>query len=66
MIYVSRDIKRLYLSYDSMIQLGIISRDFPTVGLFVDDQENQQGIPKKLKEKSNQPVGSICGATKDD
>ena len=34
MIYVSRDVKRMYLSYDSMIGLGILGRSFPCIGQF--------------------------------
>lgn len=32
MMYVSQDVKSLYLSYDSMLELGIINPDFPKVG----------------------------------
>jgi len=35
MIYVSRDVKSLYLkSYDTMLALGVIKADFPFVGEF--------------------------------
>ena len=51
MIYVSRDIKCLYLSYDSMLRLGVINRDFPAVGTF----KKPRGYNKKdrLMENSN-------------
>jgi len=32
MIYVSRDVKTLYLSYDTMLDLAIINPGFPTIG----------------------------------
>ena len=34
MIYVSRDVKALYLSYRTMLELGIINSNFPAVGTF--------------------------------
>lgn len=34
MIYISRDVKSLYLSFDTMLALGILSPNFPSVGEF--------------------------------
>ena len=68
MMYVSRDVKTLYLSYDSMLQLGIINQDFPTVGKFSSDP-NMPDPPdpaRHITSPSEPPVGSICGATTDD
>jgi len=34
MIFISRDVKSLYLSYDTMLALGVINADIPFVGEF--------------------------------
>lgn len=65
MIYVSRDVKCLYLSYDSMLQLGIINSDFPTVGKF-SNTPYEETLSGPQTATAQLPVGSICGATKDD
>ena len=65
MIYVSRDIKCLYLSYDSMLQLGILNRDFPAEGTFKNNISNKK-VSTGPQANVTLPVGSICGATNDD
>ena len=54
MTYVSPDAKSLYLSYDTMLQLGIVDVNFPTVGVH---QRSSAAISNP---------GSICGATSED
>lgn len=63
MVYVSRDVRSLYLSYDSMLQLGVINYDFPVVGKFQTKPTDTLRIDEESSPPSN---GSICGATKDD
>ena len=62
MVYVSRDVRSLYLSYDSMLQLGIINHDFPTAGKFRVDSTGT--FPESRSAMSSS--GSICGASNDD
>jgi len=61
MIYVSKDVKSLYLSYDTMLDLGILNRNFPQIGMFQDKE--QSSIQNSDISMSS---GMICGATKDD
>ena len=35
LIYVSRDVKTMYLSYETMLSLGIVNHEFPSVGQFM-------------------------------
>ena len=64
MVYISRDANALHLSHKTMLQLGIINSDFPTIGKF------NNRTCKVTRETSSQAAissdGSICGATKDD
>ena len=67
MVYINRDIKALYLSYNSMLQLGIINRDFPTVGKFQQELDNKRSKdPKKSTETlaGPSPVASTCDVTR--
>jgi len=68
MIYVSRDVKSLYLSFDTMLDLGILCKDFPKVGMFSTSFKEAEvcsddtiTIAAKID-----PIGMICGATRDD
>ena len=42
MIYVSRDVKGFYLSYSTMVDLGMLARDFPTL-------HHRQWLRKSMK-----------------
>ena len=63
MIYVSRDVKSLYLSYDTMLDLGILNKNFPQIGMFPSDQ---QQTSSRNSDTPRMNTGMICGATKDD
>ena len=41
MVYVSRDANAMYLSYDSMLGLGILSHEFPQIGRFLPQVDHQ-------------------------
>jgi len=66
-IYVSQDVKCLYLSHNTMLELGIINHDFPTVGTF-SSSEKAPHIPCNNSPActTTHSIGRICGATKDD
>ena len=63
MIYISRDVQSLYLSYDTMLDLRIWNINFSQIGMFPSDQ--QQTLSKN---SDTLPIntGMICGATKND
>ena len=64
-LYVSQDVKSLFLSYDSMLSLGIICPEFPKIGMFPpQDNNNSQKATNINVLTSN--VDGICGGTKDD
>ena len=63
MVYISRDVKSFYLSYDTMLDLGMLHRDFPRVGKFIGACN---GILTTNNHDFGLPDGYICGATKDD
>ena len=67
MIYVSPDVKRFYLCYDTMLALGILNRDFPKVGAFSHSQPDEE-IGNTLKSRASDTESGfrmICGATKE-
>ena len=64
MVYVSRDVKSLYLSYDTMLELGIIDSDFPVVGKF--SPTLKPAKTNNVYPSGSTSAGSICGATRDD
>lgn len=55
-IYVSDSVDDFYLSYDSMLDLGIIDRAFPTIGAY---NTPTQSVPEKDYPPASLPVGSI-------
>lgn len=55
MVYVGRDVKCLFLSFDTMLSLGIICPTFPRIGMF----------PTTAEEETMRR-GTICGSTRDD
>jgi len=65
MIYVSPDVKRCYLCYDTMLALGILNSDFPKVGVFSTYQLGSQ-VCDDSAVSTRSCVGTICGATKED
>ena len=66
-IYVSQDVKSLYLSYNTMLELGIINTDFPAVGNFpMTHRPNSHCTDKSVVHSVIDTVGRICGATKND
>ena len=56
MVYVSRDVPTMYLSYDTMVSLGIVNKDFPKIGQFPSNIEPTNST-------ANDSSGKICGAT---
>lgn len=60
MIYVSKDVKSLYLSYDTMLDLRILYKNFPQIGMFSDKEHSS--IQNSDTSVSS---GMICGSTKD-
>ena len=66
MIYVSQDVKSLYLSYDSMLELGIINSDFPKIGQFLPSPTVNNDSAEMASNVASTTIGSICGTTKDD
>ena len=48
MVYVSRDVRSLYLSFDTMLDLGILNRNFPKIGHFSKPvgSSNEKGTKK--------------------
>ena len=55
-VYVSRDVSTMYLSYDTMVNLGIVNRDFPQIGLYSANPETDPVMPPSDSESS-----LICG-----
>jgi len=67
MIYVSRDVKTLYLSYDTMLDIGIINPGFPTIGEYsTTTQPSLNSHGTITEDVITTSEGTICGATKDD
>lgn len=70
MVYVSRDVKSFYLSYDTLINLGILPGSFPCVGEFNNTNHNATDSSASRNDNNSdetgQPCGLICGATNDD
>lgn len=60
MIYVSQDVRRLYLSFDTILELGIGNRDFPAVEQF------SASPNRHLTARKAHSVAEICGTTRDD
>jgi len=65
MVYVSRDVTTLYLSYDTMVDLGIVNHSFPTIGQF-DPASNWTKSTSRQRTANNDSPVSICGAATDD
>ena len=60
MIYISRGMTKMYLSYETMVALGIVNHNFPLV-----DQFRLSINPKPSKKPStDESTGGIGGATK--
>ena len=68
MIYISRDVTTRYLSYDSMVALGIVNHDFPMVGQFsLSTNPTPSKRPSSMSsDMTDDSTGRICGATKID
>lgn len=68
MVYVSRDVKSLYLSYDTMLSLGIIDSGFPQVGKFTPAHQIEYTRVHTIngEDRNEMTLSSICGDTKDD
>ena len=49
MVYVSRDVKTMYLSYDTMVGLGILNRNFPCVGQFQNNTASVDAVAQEEK-----------------
>ncbi|XP_066924129.1 uncharacterized protein [Clytia hemisphaerica] len=60
-VYVSKDVSELYLSYDTMVNLGIVNRGFPQVGMYSANPSIDPVVPSP-----DTDVTSICGVTKTD
>lgn len=56
-VYVSRDVTTLYLSYDTMVDLGIVNRDFPRIGQYSANSKAEQ-VPLSTIQDA-----SICGVS---
>ena len=71
MIYVSRDVKGFYLSCSTMIELGMLSRDFPKPGCAL-PQVTQNTSPDNPQVESTHSTAELriihggCGAPRDD
>ena len=67
MIYVSRDVKSLYLSYSSMLELGIINPDFPAVGMYTTSPSppEEHNEIRTVNQAGDMLIGDICGASTD-
>lgn len=59
-VYVSRDVSSLYLSYNTMVDLGIVNRDFPQVGLHSNAANIGPVMPSFV------PDATVCGVTNTD
>ena len=61
-VYVSRDVSSLYLSYDTMVDLGIVNHDFPQIGMYSATQDVNN---TKLPSAQDATLG-ICGVANPD
>ena len=64
MVYVSPDVRSFYLSFDTMLALGILNRDFPSVGSF--PNTINKTLPSKESVETSSNNGMICGSTRED
>ena len=65
-VYVSCDVRSLYLSFDTMLNLCILNRDFPKIGHFSKPVENSDEEETKTAHVvSNNQVRIICVADND-
>lgn len=58
MVYVSRNSHKMYLSYDTMLSLGIVNHEFPMVGQF---NPTSSTISNITPDPAGQPEGCISG-----
>ena len=61
MVYVSRDVSTMYLSYDTMVDLGIVSHNFPQIGMYSASPCTEPTMPP-----SNADTVQICGVANND
>ena len=56
MVYVRPDVRHLYLSYNTMFELGILNRDFPSIG--TPDESSDHGLktPVRTRHSRQEPV----------
>ena len=68
MIYISRDVTTMYLSYDTLVTLGIVNHDFLMVGQFsLSTNPTSSKRPLSISsDMTDNSTGRICGATKID
>lgn len=60
-VYVSRDVVTLYLSYDTIINLSIMNRKFPQIGLYSANPDIDPVMPSPGTD-----VSLVCGVTNAD
>ena len=66
MMYVSQDVKCLHLSYQTMLELCIINKDFPSVRQFNNSPATEPFCLEPTSQNQfNRSTAGICGATQD-
>ena len=58
MIYVSRDVNGFYLSYSTMVELGMLPRDFPKPGCAMQNDNESKSSACKMEEVPQPPEPS--------
>ena len=64
MVYISPDVRSFYLSFDTMFALGILNRDFLSVGSFPNTINKTLPSKESIETSSNNRM--ICGSTRED
>lgn len=58
LIYVSRDVQTMYLSFETMLSLGIVNHQFPSVGQFAPGESSVVNVPSL--NVNGPPVEEVC------
>ena len=64
MVYISPDTENFFLSRESMVQLGIISHDFPKLGLVITDTINSLSALTPMADDNGSSIYAPCGCLK--
>ena len=69
LVYISDSVNDFFLSYDSMLDLGIINKAFPTIGAHIDSHIDSSAKKPKVEEEQQQlyvrSLNSGCTGTQE-